>query len=42
MIAHHPDDALLMAYAAGRTDEALSLVLTAQLFFCADCRASVA
>ena len=42
MIAHHPDDALLMAYAAGRTDEAHGLVVAAHLFFCAQCRASVA
>jgi len=42
MIAHHPDDALLMAYVAGKTDEAHSLVLAAHLFFCAQCRNTVA
>jgi putative transcriptional regulator len=38
MIAHHPDDALLMAYAAGAADEATSLIVATHLHYCAICR----
>jgi putative transcriptional regulator len=37
-IAHHPDDALLLGYAAGATDEATSLILAAHLALCPRCR----
>lgn len=38
MIAHHPDDALLIAYAAGAADEATSLVVATHMHYCAICR----
>lgn len=38
MIAHHPDDALLMAYASGAADEASALIVATHLHYCADCR----
>jgi putative transcriptional regulator len=38
MIAHHPDDALLMAYASGMADEATGLILATHLHFCFECR----
>lgn len=38
MIAHHPDDALLMAYASGMADEATGLILATHLHFCSECR----
>jgi putative transcriptional regulator len=38
MIAHHPDEALLLAYASGATDEATSLVVATHLHYCPDCR----
>lgn len=41
-IAHHPDDALLLAYAAGITDEAEGLLVATHMTFCAACRAAVA
>jgi putative transcriptional regulator len=39
---HHPDDALLLAYAAGGLDAAMSLILATHLAFCARCRRLVA
>lgn len=42
MIRHHPDDALLLAYAAGATDEAVGLIVATHMALCAQCRASVA
>jgi len=39
MIAHHPEDALLLAYAGGTTDEAMSLILAAHMAYCESCRA---
>jgi putative transcriptional regulator len=41
-VQHHPDDALLLAYAAGGLDAAMSLILAAHLTFCAACRRLVA
>ncbi len=38
MIAHHPDDAFLMAYAAGTADEATSLIIATHLHYCIMCR----
>lgn len=35
---HHPDDALLLAHAAGGLDGALSLVIATHLAFCGICR----
>ena len=37
-IAHHPDEALLTAYASGATDEATSLIVATHLHYCAACR----
>jgi putative transcriptional regulator len=37
-VRHHPDDALLLAYAAGGLDAAMSLILATHLTFCARCR----
>lgn len=37
-VQHHPDDALLLAYAAGGLDAAMSLILATHLTFCARCR----
>jgi putative transcriptional regulator len=41
-VQHHPDDALLLAYAAGSLDGAMSLILATHLSFCAGCRRLVA
>jgi putative transcriptional regulator len=40
-VSHHPDDDLLLAYAAGSLDEARSLLLAAHLSFCSHCRETV-
>jgi putative transcriptional regulator len=37
-VAHHPDETLLLGYAAGRLDAALSLVIATHLNFCGRCR----
>lgn len=42
MIVHHPDEALLVSYASGAADEAMSLILATHLHYCALCRISVA
>jgi putative transcriptional regulator len=42
MIAHHPDDVLLIAYASGAGDEATGLIVATHLHYCADCRIKVA
>jgi putative transcriptional regulator len=42
MIRHHPDEALLLGYAAGAADEAASLVVATHLHYCELCRAEVA
>jgi putative transcriptional regulator len=39
---HHPDDDLLLAYAAGSLDAAAALVVGAHLESCADCRRALA
>jgi putative transcriptional regulator len=41
-VRHHPDDALLLAYATGGLDSAMSLILATHLTFCARCRRLVA
>jgi putative transcriptional regulator len=41
-LQHHPESDLLLAYAAGGTDAALSLILATHLTFCPPCRATVA
>lgn len=41
-VRHHPDDVLLLAYAAGGLDAAMSLILATHLTFCARCRRLVA
>jgi putative transcriptional regulator len=41
-IAHHPDEALLIAYASGTADEAASLIVATHLHYCADCRIKAA
>jgi putative transcriptional regulator len=41
MIRHHPDDDLLLAYAAGATDEAMGLVVATHMALCGQCRAAV-
>src|SRR5579872_7032872 len=38
MIHHHPDDALLLAYASGAADEAISLILATHMTYCSRCR----
>lgn len=38
MIQHHPDDDLLLAFAAGGLDMPMSLLLSTHLSFCARCR----
>lgn len=40
-IKHHPDDATLLAYAAGSLGEAASLVVASHLAWCPDCRTTV-
>ena len=42
MIAHHPDEALLLDYASGAADEARALIVATHLAFCAQCRNTVA
>ncbi len=39
---HHPQDDLLLAYAAGTLDEGVSLIVATHLSFCAACRGAVA
>jgi putative transcriptional regulator len=39
---YHPDDGLLLEYAAGQTDWAVSICIAAHLHFCPACRAQVA
>ena len=41
-ILHHPADELLLSYAAGATDEAMSLILATHLALCPQCRSTVA
>jgi putative transcriptional regulator len=41
-INHHPDDATLLAYAAGTVTEGFSLVLASHLEFCPHCRKRMA
>ena len=38
---HHPNSALLMAYASGSLTEAFSLVLASHLSFCQECHDKV-
>jgi putative transcriptional regulator len=38
MIHHHPDDELLLAYASGTADEAVSLIVATHMNYCAICR----
>ncbi len=40
-IQHHPGDELLLAYASGASDEAVSLVVATHLALCPDCRRTV-
>jgi putative transcriptional regulator len=42
MIHHHPDEALLLAYAGGSADEAFSLIVATHMTYCATCRARAA
>lgn len=42
MIAHHPQDELLVAYAAGASDEATSLIVATHLALCPACRKKAA
>jgi putative transcriptional regulator len=37
-IAHHPDDALLLAYVSGAADEAVSLIVATHMSYCSLCR----
>ncbi|HYJ35591.1 MAG TPA: hypothetical protein VEV64_05505, partial [Rhizomicrobium sp.] len=39
MIHHHPDEALLLAYAGGAADEAVSLIVATHMAYCQSCRA---
>ena len=39
MIRHHPDDTLLLAYAGGGADEAVSLIVATHMAYCESCRA---
>jgi putative transcriptional regulator len=41
MISHHPDTELLLAYAAGASHEAVSLIVATHLALCPDCRREV-
>lgn len=41
MAQHHPNDGLLIAYAAGSLEEPLALLVATHLALCPDCRASV-
>jgi len=38
MIRHHPDETLLLAYAGGATDEAMSLIVATHMAYCETCR----
>ena len=40
-VTHHPDEELLVAYAAGASDEAVALVIATHLAFCPACRRMV-
>jgi putative transcriptional regulator len=40
-ITHHPDDATLLAYAAGSLGEAACVVVASHLAWCPDCRTTV-
>ncbi len=42
MIRHHPDDSLLLAYAGGAADEAVSLIVATHMAYCESCRARAA
>jgi putative transcriptional regulator len=42
MIHYHPDDELLLAYASGTADEAVSLIVATHITYCAICRAQAA
>lgn len=42
MITHHPGEELLIAYAAGASDEAVSLIVATHLALCPECRDLVA
>jgi putative transcriptional regulator len=42
MIHHHPNDELLLAYAGGAADEAISLIVATHLAYCPACRAGAA
>jgi putative transcriptional regulator len=37
-VAHHPDDSLLIAHAAGGLDVAMALIVSSHLHFCRQCR----
>ena len=41
MACHHPNDGLLIAYAAGSLDEPLALLVATHLALCPACRSSV-
>ena len=41
-IVHHPEDAMLLAYASGAADEPTALVIATHLSLCAECRRTVA
>lgn len=38
-VRHHPEEALLLAHAAGSLDPAMTLIVATHLHFCAECRA---
>jgi putative transcriptional regulator len=38
---HHPDETLLLAYAAGRLDSPMTLIVATHLSFCVQCRSAV-
>lgn len=42
MIRHHPDEALLLAYAGGAADEAVGLIVATHMAYCSQCRARLA
>ncbi len=41
-VRHHPEEALLLAHAAGGVDPAMALIVATHLHFCAACRAQAA
>jgi len=41
-VTHHPDELLLLGHAAGRLEEATTLIVAAHLNFCDRCRSDVA